>query len=134
MPVSPAAHLVTFTRKSNHAACPVIGSEVVRRRWSPAPTRNDSEIRWLRRNPAVARESPRPGLLAYRVPGPHRVRLHAFHRLQLTADLSVVRFDPDPVEVAEAQVARRRAIHVQEILRQDLPQPDVLRVPGVVHH
>src|SRR5438445_13510519 len=57
MPVSPGAHLLTLTRRSNHAACPVTGSELVRRRASDALRGSSSEIRWLSRKPAVASDA-----------------------------------------------------------------------------
>ena len=43
-PSRPVAHCVTLTRRSNHAAWPVTGSELVRRR-SSLPPGNSSEIR-----------------------------------------------------------------------------------------
>src|SRR5210317_1976252 len=43
----------TRTRRSNHAACPVIGSEFDQR--SPSPLGgNSSEIKWFKRNPLFA--------------------------------------------------------------------------------
>src|SRR5262245_35925290 len=81
----------------------------------------------------VRRESPRAALLTDPVPGPHGVRLDAFHRLQLAAHAPAPRFDPYPVAVGEPELARRTGVHVQVVLREELPQPDVLRIPRVVH-
>ena len=45
-----------LTRKSNHAACPVIGSEFAQRNPSPLGG-NNSWIRWLSKKPFVASEA-----------------------------------------------------------------------------
>src|SRR6266567_1921719 len=53
-PVSPAAHLRTLTRRSNHAACPVTGSEFVIRLSSAAPFGSSSHLRCFKRTPPPA--------------------------------------------------------------------------------
>jgi hypothetical protein len=44
-----------------------------------------------------------------------------------------LRFDPDPVVVLDTSNARGVRIHVEQVVRVNLPQPGVLRIPGVVH-
>ena len=61
-----------FTRKSNHAACPVIGSELAHRKPSPLGG-SSSWIRWLSRNPLVA-----SGACSSRAQAPLRLPI-AFH-------------------------------------------------------
>ena len=78
-------------------------------------------------------QAPGALLLADGVPGPDGVFLGAFHRLDLAADLAVVRLDPDPVEVLDAHLQGLARVHVHVVLRHDLTQPHVLRIPRVVH-
>ena len=42
-------------------------------------------------------------------------------------------FDPDPVVVDKAEPRGGLAMHEQAVLAGDLPQPGVLRAPGMVH-
>src|SRR5947207_15904656 len=39
----------------------------------------------------------------------------------------------DPIIVGEAEGARGDPVHEQAVLAEDLPQPGILRVPGMVH-
>src|SRR6185437_17179106 len=51
----------------------------------------------------------------------------------LHADAPARRCDPRPIAILDAMFGQRVRMHVETIARGDLPQPAVLRTPGVVH-
>ena len=81
----------------------------------------------------AGREVPRAGRLADGVPGPHGARLHGFGIARHAAYLAPHRLDPDPAAVVYALGPRDPRIDEQIVVRVDLAQPGVLRIPGMVH-
>ena len=81
----------------------------------------------------VGSEVPGAAALADRVPGPHRVRVDPVHQLGRHADPAVMARHPDPVVVGEAERPAVDPVHEQPVVAEDLPQPGILRVPGMVH-
>ena len=81
----------------------------------------------------IRREVPGAAALADRVPGPHRVRVDPVHQLDLRLDPAGMARHIDPVVVVEAERAGRGAVDEQPVLAEDLAQPGILRVPGMVH-
>src|SRR5258708_34594394 len=77
----------------------------------------------------VGRQVPRPGALADRVPGPHRVRVYAIHQFDLHANAAGMTGHPNPIVVDETEAARRDPVHEQTVATKDLAQPGILRMP-----
>ena len=81
----------------------------------------------------VGRECPGAARLADRVPCPHSARLDRFARPAHAFDLAPWRLDPDPVAIGDARVCRGATVDVQVVVRMNLAQPRVLRIPRVIH-
>ena len=81
----------------------------------------------------IGSEVPRTAALADRIPGPHRVGIDPVHQLGRNADPAVMARQPDPVLLGEAKGAADRPVDEQPVVAEDLAQPGVLRVPGMVH-
>jgi hypothetical protein len=113
----------------------VIGSELLMR---ACPAGSSSEMTWLSRKPsfdslASGVQVPGAGSLADGVPGPHRARLHRLGVARLQRTLP--HCDSTQIQSPSSMPAGSRAVRVDEqvVVRVDLAQPGVLRVPGVVH-
>ncbi len=82
----------------------------------------------------IGLQTPGTRLLANGIPGPDGIFLAAFDQLYLHADLAIMALDPNPTFILDAHLLAALTIHVQIILRNDLSQPGILTIPGVVHH
>src|ERR1044072_3721208 len=76
---------------------------------------------------------PRAARFADRVPGPYGSRLDRFAVTAHTAHPSMHRFHPHPLAVADTMPLRATRIHEKIIVRVNLTQPSVLRIPRVIH-
>src|SRR6056297_4100881 len=80
----------------------------------------------------VVVETPGTLALADGVPRPDRMRVHPVHQADLALHPPEMRGDPDPVVVHDTDPRAEIAVDVEPVLRRDLPQPRVLRAPGMV--
>ena len=81
----------------------------------------------------VRGEVPGAAALADRIPGPHGIRVDAVHQLDLRLDAAGMARHIDPVVVVEPQRVGGGAVDEQPVLSEDLAQPGILRMPGMVH-
>src|SRR5215468_7952652 len=81
----------------------------------------------------IRRQGPGPLALADGVPGPDRVFVYAVHQLHLHLDAGMMADDPGPIVVGKLETLGGLPVHVQFVAAMDLPQPRVLRTPGMVH-
>ena len=87
-----------------------------------------------RRFRRIGGEAPGAGALADGVPGPHRVGVDAFHQLHLRLDAADAARRSTPSRRRRCPAAAAaRAVHVEPVGAVDLPQPGILRAPGMVH-
>src|SRR5262249_12900876 len=77
-------------------------------------------------------EVPGAGTLAYRVPGPHRIRIDPVHQLGRDANTAVVAGEPHPILLLEPKRPPERPVHEEPVITKDLTKPGVLRMPRMV--
>src|SRR6516162_8084802 len=78
-------------------------------------------------------EIPGAGALADGIPGPHGFRVDSLHQLGGDTDAALTARQPYPVVLCQAQRPPGRPVDEQSVVAEDLPQPSILRVPGMVH-
>ena len=81
----------------------------------------------------VGRERPGASRLSNGIPGPDRARLDGLGVARDAAYLAPLRLDPDPVAIGDLVDARGVGIDEQDVVRMNLSQPGVLRIPRVLH-